>query len=212
MLLCKDSYLFFFPHFTWMQIELCAHANSQIHIRDLQAFPWQQRGQDGKDGSERRRQMMDGKGDHLFVEQRQRFAVLTPLVSKQAPQSAVTDTAFCSNTSAVWTLGKCPLTRFIIRCLFMMWLMKLVRSISFISQCGVENKLRTLDWTPLIIFFLSHYLSIAADIIDNKSQTNGCVILLLSNICLIYSSIYSSLDHLYVHFLEKIHFLLLLLF
>ena len=72
-----------------------------LRIWDLQAFPWQQWGQEGKDGAVQPQQMMDGRGDHLFVEQRQRFAVLTPSVDDRATRSAVIDTALCGIMSGV---------------------------------------------------------------------------------------------------------------
>lgn len=53
--------------------------------------------------SRRRRQsqrVMDGRGDHLFVEQRQRFAVLTPPVGSRATQATVIDAARRSCASA----------------------------------------------------------------------------------------------------------------
>ena len=70
----------------------------QIHTNALctwmtQAFPWQQWGLEGKEGSVNLQQMMDVRGDHLFVEQRQRFAVLTSPVGNRATQSTVIDAA-----------------------------------------------------------------------------------------------------------------------
>lgn len=49
--------------------------------------------------------MMDGRGDHLFVEQRQRFAALTPPVRNGALQSAVIEAALsCENADKMASL------------------------------------------------------------------------------------------------------------
>lgn len=66
-------------------------------LGDMEAFPWQQRGEDGRDGTvqQQLQQMMDGRGDHLFVEQRQRFAALTPSVRNTALPCAVIEAALC---------------------------------------------------------------------------------------------------------------------
>lgn len=45
--------------------------------------------------------MMDWRVDHLFVEQMQRFAVLTSTVGKQAAQSTVIDAALGGSMSSV---------------------------------------------------------------------------------------------------------------
>lgn len=44
---------------------------------------------------------MDGRGDHLFVEQRQRFAVPASTVSSRAAQSAVIDAVLCGGMISV---------------------------------------------------------------------------------------------------------------
>lgn len=84
----------------------CRDISVKLHVLDLQAFPWQQWGQQGKDETVQQQQMMDGRGDHLFVEQRQRFAVLTFPVSIWATQSTVIDAALCGNVSSTWEFKK----------------------------------------------------------------------------------------------------------
>lgn len=91
------------------KIVKCSHADMEIqqHIHNINHWLTRHfhgncsnntRGEHEPERARRRRRlqsqkMMDGWGDHLFVEQRQRFAVLTPPVGCRATQGTVIDVA-----------------------------------------------------------------------------------------------------------------------
>ncbi len=81
----------------------CKHTDTHTHFTSgiCRHFLGNSGDWGAKDGTVLQQQMMDGRGDHLFVEQRQRFAVLTSPVSKRATQSTVIDAALCGNMSSV---------------------------------------------------------------------------------------------------------------